>query len=211
MAPTIARQCGNANIRSIEEKLRPSLVGWSQEHAIRKELLPFPLGLNRSTQQDRHCPQLLAGESKKWANMAVMIAFDLPLFSADSSLKDTFGPMINRDVSGLVVDLGNEQYRLLHFTAVQDAARSGVELLRDIPGGIPLELDAFGKDPSADYEISQSSGVTASITSRFERLSFVYTASSPGYVCSGPARHPYPPQVRGKTNNCTVVGCPGTI
>jgi hypothetical protein len=156
-------------------------------------------------------PQILAGKSKKWANMAGMITFDLPMFSADSSLKDTFGPMINRDVSGLVVDAGNEQYRLLHFTAVQNAARSGIELLKDIPGGIPVELNAFSTDSSADYEISRRSGITASITSRFERLSFVYTASSPGYVCDGPERHPYPPQVRGKTNDCTVWGCPGKI
>lgn len=143
--------------------------------------------------------------------MSGMITFELPMFSANSPLNDVFGPMINQSVSGLVVDGGSDQYRLLHFTALHDASRSGIEQLKDVPGGIPVEVDAFSTDPSADYEILGRSGVSASVRSRFERLAFTYTASSPGYVCDGPQRHPYPPQVRGKTNNCVVWGCPGKI
>jgi hypothetical protein len=140
-----------------------------------------------------------------------MNQFQLPVIAAATSLQEAFGPMIQQDVSGLVVDSGNQQYRLLHFAVVQNALDSQIERLEEIPGGIPLEFGALDMNPAADYDIMGSSVLGALVRSRHETLSFTYIASSPGYACTGPARHTYPPKRRGSSNHCVVPGCPGTI
>jgi len=143
--------------------------------------------------------------------MAGMIDFQLPLVSATSSLEEAFGQMIKQNVAGLVVDDGVQGFRLLHFAVVQNAVASQVEQLENVSGGIQLEFDALETNPSLDYDLSGTLGHIATVRSRHENLSFTYMASSPGYVCTGPAHHSYPPKRRGPSNRCVVPGCPGTI
>lgn len=143
--------------------------------------------------------------------MARMTNFQLPVVKAGTSLEDAFGRMIKQNVSGLVVDGGAQGFRLLHFAVVQNAVDAHVDRLENISGGIQLEYDALDSNPSADYDLSNTLGLIATVRSRHENLSFTYTASSPGYVCSGPAHHSYPPKRRGPSNKCVVPGCPGTI
>jgi len=140
-----------------------------------------------------------------------MIDFQLPLVAATTSLEEAFGRMIQQNVSGLVVDAGVQGFRLLHFAVVQNAVDSQVARLENIPGGIQLEFDALDTNPSADYDLSGTLGLVATVRSRHENLSFTYMASSPGYVCTGPAHHSYPPRTRGPSNRCVVPGCRGTI
>jgi hypothetical protein len=143
--------------------------------------------------------------------MAGMNDFQLPVVAAGTSLEDAFGRMIQQDVSGLVVDAGVQGFRLLHFAVVQNAVELQVERLENIPGGIQLEFGALDTNPSADYDLSAAFGIVATVRSRHENLSFTYMASSPGYVCTGPAHHSYPPRRRGSSNRCVVPGCLGTI
>ena len=143
--------------------------------------------------------------------MAGMIGFELPVVAATASLEDAFRRMIQQNVSGLVIDAGVQGFRLLHFAVVQNAVDFPIERLENIPGGIQLEFGALDTNPSADYDLSGTLGLVATVRSRHENLSFTYMASSPGYVCTGPARHSYPPKRRGPSNRCIVPGCPGTI
>lgn len=140
-----------------------------------------------------------------------MIDFQLPVVTAGTSLEDAFGRMIQQNVSGLVVDSGVQGFRLLHFAVLQNAVDSQFEKLENVPGGIRLELGALDRNPSADYDLSGTFGHVATVRSRHENLSFTYMTSSPGYVCTGPAHHSYPPKRRGPSNKCVVPGCPGTI
>ena len=143
--------------------------------------------------------------------MARMTNFQLPVVTAGTSLEDAFGRMIKQNVSGLVVDGGAQGFRLLHFAVVQNALDSQVERVENIPGGIQLEFGALDSNPSADYDLSGALGLIVTVRSRHENLSYTYSALSPGYVCSGPAHHSYPPKRRGTSNRCVVPGCPGTI
>ena len=159
------------------------------------------------------CLQFFNSENNEvGVNITGMIDFELPVLAAHTSLRDAFGPMIKHNVSGLVVDTGNQEYRLLHFAVIQHALEANLQDLRDIPGGIKLEFGALGADNSADYEIKNIAPLDlAVVRSRHEPLSFMYRVASSGYACSGPAHHTYPPQKRGLTNHCVVPGCPGTI
>lgn len=140
-----------------------------------------------------------------------MVDFELPVATAGTSLEDAFGLMLQQNVSGLVVNRGAEGFRLLHFAVVQNAVASHAKQLENISGGIELEIGGLDTNPSADYDLSSAVGLVATVRSRHENLSFTYVASSPGYVCTGPAHHSYPPRRRGSSNKCVVPGCPGTI
>jgi hypothetical protein len=139
-----------------------------------------------------------------------MEQFELPLLTGDTSIVDAFKPMIQQNVSGLVVTVLNE-YRLLHFTQVRAAWEQQSAQLKEIGGFVPLVLLGLDSDPTVDYDLFQVNPSKAVVRSRHENESWTYSAGSPGYSCSGPLQHTYPPQRRGPTNQCVVIGCPGTI
>jgi hypothetical protein len=143
--------------------------------------------------------------------MLPMIEFKLPVLSSATRLEHAFKPMINSNVSGVVVDTGNQQYRMLHFAVLENAFNSQVQELGEITGGIPLEFDVLGTNPAVQYDIVNIVSAMANVRSLHEFLSYTYAIASPGYVCSGPAHHSYPPLKRGAANTCVVAGCPGLI
>ena len=155
---------------------------------------------------------------------ATMMTFDLPYFEAPAKVEDALSCMIRNNVSGVVLRVGGE-FRLLHYMQVQDAwiERLG---LGDIKGFVPLAPFDSSTEPPQIFWLERGvpSPPMHSYAGRFEPgVDFVgvssiqegrsesYRASSPGFCCTGPKGHTYPPLTPGPGNNCVVLGCSGSI
>jgi hypothetical protein len=158
--------------------------------------------------------------------------FELPLLSAETPIKEAFGPMISRGVSGVVIKTGRK-YRLLHFAQLRGAFEHQLQTVGDVIGFVDLEsgiggsriveMEASGAGGIASQEIVFKSGSeycllgadinsnVAVICSRHEPGALMYLASTPGYACDANPTHYYPPHIRGSSNKCVSLGCPGHL
>ncbi|HWC98924.1 MAG TPA: hypothetical protein VG456_19325 [Candidatus Sulfopaludibacter sp.] len=140
-----------------------------------------------------------------------MMEFELPSMPETAGLKDAFYPLINQQVSGLIVEHPGE-HRLLHYTDLVNAWNSGYTTLREVPGGIRFRRHTASlMSPGGDYELLSSLSGIARVRSRMERLAWMYQVGPAGYCCDGPLHHCYPPYTRGGDDDCVVPLCVGRL
>jgi hypothetical protein len=104
---------------------------------------------------------------------------------------------------------------LLHYSQVRAGWSAGLDTIGDIEEYIdlhptPKRYRGSAAAAVADYWLHK---LTPSLVvrSRMEPGAAIYMARSPGYCCTGPDEHCYPPHTRGPSRNCVVVLCPGKL
>ena len=135
--------------------------------------------------------------------------------------------MVRCNCSGVVFEISSE-YRLLHFFQVNEAwkddfplseithySKAGLfngqlpkftsvtedYLIQEKPRGLVVKTLTFGDDESVELVL---------VWSRYERYAEIYLANSPGYVCTGTLKHPYPPLDPRPDGKCAARPCPGS-
>ncbi len=133
-----------------------------------------------------------------------MSDLQLPVLSESSGIDKAFEVMIQNGVSGVLINL-KFGYRLVHYDQILDAWKMQVEILSDIPSDRGHFLE------SVDYLLKSAPFITASFRPGHVIDASDYMVRSSGYSCDGPITHYYPPQARGDTDDCVVLGCSGKV
>jgi hypothetical protein len=130
-----------------------------------------------------------------------MSEIELPLLPNSATVGDAWMAMIERSVSGVVVDRQGH-YHLIHFSQITE-----------LPWTTALDAILPFATQGVSYPRSYSlSKVDAVFVDFHELADFqVFASVNPGFSCqSGSARHYYPPNQIDGSGHCVVAGCPGT-
>ena len=147
-------------------------------------------------------------------NIGAMQKLTLPLVEGSTKVKDAFKPMVRSGVSGLIVNT-NSGMRLLHFNQVLKAFETNTDTLSDVVEYVAIGTKQLEAEPGSEPSVSEfefrSFNVPTVLADRLGEFALAYFTWSPGYCCTGPDEHCYPPNERGSTDNCVVPLCPGKL
>ena len=138
--------------------------------------------------------------------------FTLPLLPADTPLDEAFSTMIIGKCSGVVIQNGAE-FQVLHYAELLSAWEAGLETLASVkpPTHRTYTESVVSQSRTPNLEVLSAAGAEATLRSLSELIGDLFKMAAPGFVCTGPRHHGYPPHIAGTGNRCVVALCPGTI